>query len=116
MDRVVRTRWDAEWKEVITEQVRARPVQGARLSYAHHIYLTIPVAGTGARTLHSFLWGDQGEAVVGMGIWMMVEKAGKGGEVRGTGRYHLAMQTRGDPRGLPATLREVRQVGRSIVA
>ena len=53
---------------------------------------------------------------MGMGIWMMLEKVGKGGEGRETGRYHLAMQARRDPRGLLATLREARQVGRSMVA
>lgn len=52
---------------------------------------------------------------MGIGIWMMVGRAEKGGEVAGIGRYHLVMQARGD-RGLPATLREARQVGRSIVA
>ena len=61
-----------------------------------------------------FPMGDQGEEGVGMGIWMMVGRAEKGGEVAGIGRYHLEMQARG-ARGLPAALREARQVGRSIV-
>ncbi len=53
---------------------------------------------------------------MGKKIWMIVEKVRKGRDVRGTGRYHLAMQAQGDPMGLLATLREARQVGRSMVA